>query len=138
MTTKKTQKQLENEQRQYEKFLEDIEEDKDMRSKINLYKDDEAIMELENKMKSMNVNEKHDEEIDIKVDELLDGLTLNDPHEKDFMKEEIIENMGKADQNKKQIKIDKNIKEKVKNSQSETNQIGKRDREGKTLDEEEK
>ena len=67
---------------QYEEFLRDIEEDKDMRKNVNLYKDDEVLKELEGKFKNLKVDENRDNlEIEIKVEDLLEDLTLNDKEE---------------------------------------------------------
>jgi len=119
-------------------FLDDIEEDKDMRSKLNLYKDDDAIKELEERMKNMQVadDEKVDPEIEVKVEELLDSLTLNDNQE-EKKKNEGFEIPTTLNKEKKTIKVDKNVKNKVenKNKEEEKKQIGKRDREGDQLNE---
>ena len=81
-TTKVNKKEEENNANQYEEFLKDIEEDKPLRSQLNLYRDDKAISELESKFKNMNVEEiqknENDPEIDIKVEDLLDEMTLDD------------------------------------------------------------
>jgi len=67
---------------QYEEFLKDIEEDKPLRSQLNLYKDDKAIQELEGKFKNMKVDEiqknENDSDIDIKVEDLLDELNIDE------------------------------------------------------------
>ena len=72
-----------NIEQQYEEFLRDIEEDKELRKNVNIYKDDEVLKELEGKFKNLKVNEKDEEDsdIDIKVEELLDDLNLNDKEE---------------------------------------------------------
>ncbi len=99
---------------QYEEFLRDIEEDKDLRKNVNLYKDDEVLKELEGKFKNLNVKDKEqDSEIDIKVDELLEDLNLNDKEETatkkesvDFAEEEVdtfAKPEPKGKKNKKQI-----------------------------------
>ena len=135
MTEKENKKKQENDVKNYEKFLDDIEEDKDLRSKMNLYKDDDAIRDLEEKMKTMNVDEKNDSDIDIKVEELLDSLTLNEKQDEekkgDFTKPKNFDNK------KKTIKIDKNVKKKVENAENsdKKKQIGKRDRDGDVLNE---
>jgi nonsense-mediated mRNA decay protein 3 len=65
---------------QYEEFKREIEEDKELRKKIPLYRDEVAIKELEGQMCKMNIEEDND---DVKIDELLDELTLHDNTEKD-------------------------------------------------------
>ena len=133
-----SKKKLENDARNYEKFLDDIEEDKDIRSKVNLYKDDDAIKELEEKFKNMHVDDKHDSDIDIKVEELLDSLTLNDKVEEEKKDKDFTVPLD-LDPSKKKIKIDKNIKKKVQETSEQVledkRQLGKRDREGDNLNE---
>jgi len=66
---------------QYEQFKYDLETDKDLRKNVNLYKDDAAIKELEGKLKNLTVKEKPEEEeedIEVKVEELLEDLNLGD------------------------------------------------------------
>lgn len=108
-TNNKKDKNQAEEEVQYEQFLNDIAEDKDMRKKINLFKDDKAIKELEGKLSNLNVN---DSDTDIKVEELLDELTLNDPQQR----------KGSVDVLPKEEEVDT------------TPKLGKRTREGKNLD----
>jgi nonsense-mediated mRNA decay protein 3 len=128
MTTKKGQ----SSEDQYEEFLRDIEEDKEMRKNVNLYKDDEALKELEGKFKDLKVKDREDSDVDIKVDELLDDLQLDDKEEKtkkkesvDFAEEEVVDTFVKPQdvQNKKQKAGNKK-------------QIGKRERTGTKIDSE--
>jgi hypothetical protein len=79
---KKAAKDQPGYEEQYEEFKRDIEEDKDLRKKIPLYRDEAAIKELEGQMGKMNIEEV-DSDNDVKIDELLDELTLNDPVVKD-------------------------------------------------------
>ena len=65
----KSAKNQNNHDAQYEEFLRDIEEDKDIRKNINLYKDEEVIKELEGKFKNLKVEDRNDLEFEIKVDE---------------------------------------------------------------------
>ena len=134
-----TKKKIEIDAKNYEKFLDDIEEDKEMRAKVNLYKDDDAIRDLEEKLKNLHVDdEKNDSDIDIKVEELLDSLTINDNFEEDKKLNDfsIPKNL---DNKKSTIKIDKNVKKKVeevkKEIKDDKKQLVKRDREGEFLDE---
>merc|ERR1712151_1022719 len=75
--------------RQYEEFLRDIEENKEMRKNINIYKDEQALKDLEKQFDNMGVkgqdddNDEEDSEIDIKVDELLKDLNINDKEEEE-------------------------------------------------------
>lgn len=83
---------LKKKEKEYEEFLCDIEENKDIREKVNLYKDEAAIEELASQMNKMNVNSKDDDsEIDIKLDDLLSEMTLNDKTETIEETEESIE-----------------------------------------------
>jgi len=107
-----SKKKQEDNERNYAKFLDDIEEDKEMRSKLNLYKDEDAIKELEERMKNMNVcdEKEEDSDIDVKVEELLDGLTINDNTEETKESFQIPKILNKE---KKTIKVDKNVKNKI-------------------------
>ena len=132
-----SKKKIEIDAKNYEKFLDDIEEDKDIRAHVNLYKDDDAIKDLEEKFKTMQVNEdKNDSDIDIKVEELLDSLTLNDRLEEDKKLNDfpVPKNL---DNKKSTIKIDKNVKKKVDElkieEKEDKKQLVKRDRDGDLL-----
>jgi nonsense-mediated mRNA decay protein 3 len=80
--TRVNKKEEESNANQYEEFLKDIEEDKPLRSQLNLYKDEKAIKDLEGRFKNMKVDEiqrqENDPEIDVQVGELLDELTLDE------------------------------------------------------------
>jgi hypothetical protein len=79
---KQSKMQIENEANQYEEFLKDIEEDKPMRKLMNIYKDEAAIKELENQFCTLQVDDENpnvnDPDIDIKVEDMLDELTIHD------------------------------------------------------------
>lgn len=65
---------------QYEEFLRDIEEDRDMRKNINIYKDDDVMKELTDKLDNMNIKElikKNEEDFGIGVEELMQGLKID-------------------------------------------------------------
>ena len=113
-------------QRQYEEFIRDIEENKDLRKNVNLYRDEEAIKELEAQFKDLKMTEKKerkDSEIEIKVEELLRDLDLNDEHEK-----------AKRKQSIDVIQDEKEDSEDDKKTQSKNrNQLGKRERTGKKI-----
>lgn len=136
MMVQSTKNQVNYEQ-QYEEFLRDIEEDKDLRKNINLYKDEEVLKELEGKFKNLKVEDKNDSEIDIKVDELLDELTLND-------RKESIDAVPHGDQGnddddnfESPNQVDKKGKDKISNTnnkEKEAKQIGKRERTGKKIE----
>lgn len=57
----KKNKQQKDFKEDFEQFLRDLEDDPEMRSTINLYKDKKAIDELEQKLRGMTINEKTDE-----------------------------------------------------------------------------
>jgi len=130
-----SKKKQELNEKNYRRFLEDIEEDKEMRSKIAIYRDDDAIKELEERMKKMNVDEeKEDSDIDVKVEELLDSLTINDKEEE--KKNEGFQVPKVLNKEKKTIKIDKNVKNKIDTTnKEEVKQISKRARAGEKLNE---
>lgn len=113
-------------QRQYEEFIRDIEENKDLRKNVNLYRDEEAIKELEAQFKDLNMvdkKERKDSDIEIKVEELLRDLDLNDDHEKSKRKPSI-----------DIIQDEKEDSEDDKKAQSKNrNQLGKRERTGKKI-----
>lgn len=60
-TEKKGKKKGKDSQQRYEKdyqmFLQDIEEDPEMRQQIDLYRNDDVINELEKKLAGMNIEE---------------------------------------------------------------------------------
>ena len=41
---------------EYNLFLQDLEEDPELRSKVNLYRDDDIMADLEKRMAGMNIN----------------------------------------------------------------------------------
>jgi nonsense-mediated mRNA decay protein 3 len=131
---------------QYEEFLRDIEEDKDMRKNVNLYKDDDVLKELEGKFKNLKVNEKDDSDIDIKVEELLDDLTLNDKEENHTAQKKESVDFNDAEQDHEE-EVDTFVKPNNVNVNStdykrpltgagNKKQIGKRERGGKLKEDE--
>eukprot|EP01135_Chromosphaera_perkinsii_P010457 Nk52_evm20s2133 gene=Nk52_evmTU20s2133 len=70
-----SKKDEEHDQKDFEVFLDDIEEDKDYRSKMALYKEPQAPVAEG----AMHVEGEEPDELDIPLDELLDDLTLDDP-----------------------------------------------------------
>jgi len=112
--------------KQYEEFIRDIEENKDLRKNINLYRDEEVIKELENNFKHLKMTDKNeDSEIDIKVDELLRDLDLNDEEEQKVpKKKDSIDVLNEE----KEDSIEE-IKTQIKNAK----QLGKRERTGKKI-----
>jgi nonsense-mediated mRNA decay protein 3 len=123
---------------QYEEFLRDIEEDKDMRKNVNLYKDDEVLKELEGKFKNLKVEDKNNNsDLDIKVDELLDNLTLNDKNDEKANRNksvDILQNEEVVDTTCKPDDKDKGIKRPITGAGNKK-QLGKRERGGTKIDE---
>jgi nonsense-mediated mRNA decay protein 3 len=113
-------------EKQYEEFIRDIEENKDMRKNINLYRDEEAIKELEGRFKDLKMNDnKEDElEIEIKVDELLRDLDLNDEDDTKPKKKDSIDVLNDEHEDSG---------EDIKNQNKNTKQLGKRERTGKKI-----
>lgn len=113
-------------EKQYEEFIRDIEENKDLRKNINLYRDEEVLKELESKFKDLKMTDNNDNsEIDIKVDELLRDLDLNDEDEvKVTKKKDSIDVLqdDKEDSGEEMKSQNKNVK-----------QLGKRERTGKKI-----
>jgi hypothetical protein len=108
-------KDAKKEEDDYDIVLGMIAEDKDIRKKINLFKDDEAINELVGKLGELNVDKHNDSDIDIKIEDLLDNMEINDTCER-----------------KGSIDV---IKEKESNEIKENKkQIGKRERDGKQIE----
>ena len=56
-SAKDQRQQEDREQADYNEFLQDIEEDPEMRANINLYKDEDVINELEAQLAGMSINE---------------------------------------------------------------------------------
>ena len=100
-----------------EEFMEDVGKNKELRKNINLYKDEKAIEQLNKQMNNLGIDEKdlNDSDVDIKLNELLDEMDeLN------------LENNGK----------DNNIKD-IKSNEKDADKIGKRERDGKAVKEDE-
>jgi hypothetical protein len=147
---KQTLKNQMNDEQQYEDFLRDIEEDKEMRKAVNMYKADEALKELEGKLKTMKIDDEklYDEEIHVKVEELLDELTLKDEVEPTNRKESLDapepdseeEVVTSINNNDPKNRVNKKIKHPKQNVITENNklenekkEIGKRERTGKKI-----
>lgn len=114
---------------QYEEFLRDIEENKDIRKNVNLYKDDDIIKELQDKLGNLKVEDeinKRNQDFDLKVTELIDALKIETKEEND--NEEIVDTKFDGEFKKpydvvisgnkktKKIKGAKNIDEQVEES----------------------
>jgi hypothetical protein len=120
-------------------FLEDIEEDKEIREKINLYKDEEAIKELEKQFGKMGIEEIkkiQNEEFGIDIANMIGELQINDKKEVNEVKEvkegEEFPVPNLSHVKAKKIKRNNNIQiEKGEEKEKEKNK--KRDRKGSNL-----
>jgi len=85
---KKAKKDMEMEDRDEEDFLQEVEADKEMRSKMNLYKAKHVVKKQIDDMEVTNDNHEEEDDDDddddqkVNLDELLDGLVLTDAPEK--------------------------------------------------------
>ena len=115
--SKKKKKGKKDKDKDMEEFMEDVGKNKELRKNINLYKDEKAIEQLNKQMNNMGIDEKdlNDSDVDIKLNELLDEMDeLN------------LENNIK----------DNNIKD-IKSNEKDADKIGKRERDGKAVKEDE-
>lgn len=143
---KKKKKEINNKtgnmQENYEDFLRDIEEDKDLRKNINIYKDDDALKELTEKFNKLEVDDilkKNDEDFGIGVEELMSNLKITGQAEEEIANtkkptpstKEFLEPLP-VNQDKKKIKLLNRKKENEENTiKSQLNQ--KRDRKGSDI-----
>ncbi len=86
-TKSKQIKKQELEDQQYEQFLEDIELDKELRSKVNLYRDEEMRKIIEKNGNNEEVKNEADEEEDEEIIGIVENELLDDLN---FKEEEII------------------------------------------------
>jgi nonsense-mediated mRNA decay protein 3 len=89
--TKKAQKDQENDDMDEEDFLREIEADKEMRLNMNLYKTEVAMKKEEEG--GSNTNDDDDDDQQVRLDELLDGLVLDDGPDKDMGDVELDEDL---------------------------------------------
>lgn len=126
----------------YEEFLKEIEENKDIRKNINIYKDDDALKELTTKFDKLEVEEtikKTNEDFGIDINNLMDNLTINEKKEEkdEFKVPESVDNVKskkiKLNPNLKNIKeADKEIID-TKKDNKKSNLKSKRDRKGSEI-----
>lgn len=119
-------------------FLEDIEEDKEIREKINLYKDEEAIKELEKQFGKMGIEEIkkiQNEEFGIDIANMIGELQINDKKEgKEGKEGEEFPVPNLSHVKAKKIKRNNNIQiEKGEEKEKEKEKNKKRDRKGSNL-----
>jgi nonsense-mediated mRNA decay protein 3 len=89
---KKAKKDKENDDMDEEDFLREVEADKEMRINMNLYKTEIAMKKLEGG-ENASVDEDDDDDQQVKLDELLDGLVLDDGPDKDMKDVELDEDL---------------------------------------------
>ena len=77
-TDKRAKKEMEMDDMDEEDFLREVEADKEMRSKMNLYKAQHVVKKKNNDVDMKDDDDDDDDDQKIKLDELLDGLVLND------------------------------------------------------------
>ena len=109
---KKKKKNQKDKDRDMEEFMEDIGKNKDLRKNINLYKDNNAIEELNKEFKNFGIDEKdeNDSDVDFKEDELIDEMD--------------------------NLKLDNKKNQNINSNENEADGIGKRERDGKAIKEE--
>jgi len=90
---KKAKKDKENDDMDEEDFLREVEADKEMRLNMNLYKTEVALKKLEEEGENASVDEEDDDDQQVKLDELLDGLVLDDAPDKDMNDVELNEDL---------------------------------------------
>ena len=89
--SKKAQKDQENDDMDEEDFLREVEADKEMRLNMNLYKTEVAMKKEEEGVK--NTNDDDDDDQQVRLDELLDRLVLDDGPDKDMGEVELNEDL---------------------------------------------
>jgi len=89
---RKAKKDKEDDDMDEEDFLREVEADKDMRINMNLYKNEIAMKKIDEDNKSTN-DEDDDDDQQVKLDELLDGLVLDDGPDKEMAKVELNEDL---------------------------------------------
>ena len=112
----KNKNKAKNLEKDRDEFLKDVGTNKDIREYINLYKDPKALDELNKQMDNLGIEQKdlNDSDLDIKYEELLDDVN---------------ENLNKLSLENKN---DKNLKE-IKSDEKDADKIGKRERDGKPI-----
>lgn len=111
---KKNKNKEKTKEDQFNEFLEDVEENPDMRKNINLYKDDNAIKDLEKQFGKMGIDEitkTQKDEFGIDIANLMDELTINE--------ENVEEVNTKLNQEDKEVfaepnPVNVNLKKKIK------------------------
>lgn len=139
---KKNKNKEKTKEDQYNEFLEDIEENPEMRKNINLYKDDNAINDLEKQFGKMGIEEiakTQKDEFGIDITQLMDVLTINeekkeDTNIKNIEKEEFAEPTPVNMNLKKKIKRNQDIKPESTLEELKQMKGKKKDRKGSNLE----
>lgn len=85
-----------NKEEHYEDFLQELEEDKDLRKNVNLYKDDDAIAELQKKFSNLGVEDiikQETKNFGIAIDEMMEGLKIESEDEHEDLDADEVEEM---------------------------------------------
>ena len=128
---KKDKKKMNQKEKDIEDFNRDIGENKELRSQINLYRDEAGIEELNKNLEKLDINDRNnlnDSDLDIKLEELkFENLNINDDDKNEEDEGEGFEEIN-------------NEEEKKQNKKNNKKQIGKRSRKGEQInsDDEEK
>jgi hypothetical protein len=128
---KKDKKKMNQKEKDIEDFNRDVWENKELRSQINLYRDEAGIEELNKNLEKLDINDRNnlnDSDLDIKLEELkLENLNINDDDKNEEDEGEGFEEIN-------------NEEEKKQNKKNNKKQIGKRSRKGEQInsDDEEK
>ena len=112
----KNKNKIKNLDKDRDEFLKDVGTNKGMREYINMYKDPQALEELNKQMDNLGIDQKdlNDSDLDIKYEELLDDVN--------------------EDLNKLTLDNNKNEKKKeIKSDENDADKIGKRERDGKPV-----
>jgi len=128
---KKDKKKMNQKEKDIEDFNRDVGENKELRSQINLYRDEAGIEELNKNLEKLDINDRNnlnDSDLDIKLEELkFENLNINDDDKNEEDEGEGFEEIN-------------NEEEKKQNKKNNKKQIGKRSRKGEQInsDDEEK
>jgi len=109
---KKAKKDKEDDDMDEEDFLREVEADKEMRLNMNLYKTQVAMKRIEEEGEKADINDNKDDDQQVRLDELLDGLVLDDGPDKEMNDFEIdedlpwggIDQLGTVDEGEKAAK----------------------------------
>jgi nonsense-mediated mRNA decay protein 3 len=90
---RKAKRDKENDDMDEEDFLREVEADKEMRINMNLYKTEVAMKKLEDGQNGNEDDEDDEDDQQVQLDELLDGLVLDDDNDKEMKDAEFNEDL---------------------------------------------